>query len=539
MMLAVLALLPRPAAAQDEDAVAQSIRARSDSLRAGAAVTVLGVPLQTGTILSQFYTARGDRPAWTTPTRVSALLQAVRASRDDGLEPRDFLREPLERLAAFLAAFPASPQLRADFDLLATEALIRLWASLRIGKVDPATLDTTWHMPTASLPPAASGALEAIVDSDTLADAVAAVAPQHPLYRRLRDDLARYRALEAAGGWPPLGRGPSLDEGAISPRVPALRRRLIVSGDLLPTAADDAGDTLTAELSAALRRFQQRHGLAPDGILGPRTQAELNVPVADRISTLRINMERGRWVLGGLGATFVAVNIAGFESYFVRNDSVVWRAPSIVGQPFRQTPEFRAVMTYLVVNPTWTVPELLLDEDVLPAVRNDPNYLASHAMDVLDREGNPVDPATIDWSWYRGRSFPYRIEQAPGGENPLGRVKFMFPNPYAVYLHDTPARNLFRRSQRTFSSGCIRIEHPMTLAGLLLEHSPWTEAALDSVVALGTELTIPLPHAVPVVILYWTAWTADDGTVNFRPDVYQRDAAVRRALDAPFHFRSP
>jgi len=231
--------------------------------------------------------------------------------------------------------------------------------------------------------------------------------------------------------------------------------------------------------------------------------------------------------------------IAGFESYFVRNDSVVWRAPSIVGQPFRQTPEFRAVMTYLVVNPTWTVPELLLDEDVLPAVRRDPGYLTTHAMQVLDRQGNGVDPATIDWRWYRGRSFPYRIVQAPGGENPLGRVKFMFPNPYAVYLHDTPAQNLFRRSQRTFSSGCIRIEHPMTLAGLLLEDSLWTVPSLDSVVALGTELTIPLPRAVPVVILYWTAWTGDDDAVNFRPDVYRRDAAVQRALDAPFHFRSP
>jgi len=305
------------------------------------------------------------------------------------------------------------------------------------------------------------------------------------------------------------------------------------------TAAAEPGDSVTPVLAAALLRFQARHGLYPDGVLGGRTLAELNIPVESRINSLRINLERGRWVLRGLGGTFVAVNIAGFESYFVRNDTVVWRAPSIVGQPFRQTPEFRASMTYLVVNPTWTVPELLLDEDVFPAVRRDPTYLASHAMQVLDRQGNSVDPATIDWSWYRGRTFPYRVVQSPGGTNPLGRIKFMFPNPYAVYLHDTPARELFRKPQRTFSSGCIRIEHPMALAALLLEGSSWTPAALDSVLATGAEQTVPLPRAVPVILLYWTAWSAAEGPVNFRPDVYHRDAAVLRALDAPFQLGSP
>ena len=527
-------------AAQDADGVAESIRVRVDALHlSGGDVTVLSVRLQTGTVLSRFYTARNYQPAWTAPARVDALLQAIAAAQDDGLEPRDYFLETLQRLAPFALGPTSSPTLRADFDLLATEALIRLWASLIVGKVDPATLDTTWHIPVAPLPPDGAATLEMIASSDTLAGAVAALAPHHPLYLRLRGELARYRGLEATGGWERVPGGPNLEAGDIDPRIPLLRRRLTTSGDLDPTDAPDTSEAFTPPLASALVRFQVRHGLYPDGVLGARTLAELNVPVSARIGALRVNLERGRWVLPDLGGTFVAVNIAGFESYFVRRDTLVWRAPSIVGQPFRQTPEFRATMTYLVVNPTWTVPELLLDEDVFPAVRRDSNYLAAHAMEVLDRQGASVDPATIDWNWYRGRSFPYRIVQAPGGSNPLGRIKFMFPNPYAVYLHDTPARELFRKPQRTFSSGCIRIEHPLTLAELLLEGSRWTPSTLDSVVAAGAERTISLPRGIPVVVLYWTAWSAEDGTANFRSDVYQRDAAVLRALDAPFHFRSP
>ncbi len=528
-------LLAAPAAAQGTDAISESIRARVNTLQPhDGDVTVLGVPLQTGDILSRFYAARNYQPAWTARDGADALLQAIRASREDGLEPRDYLLEPLERLAPFALAPTTSPTLRADFDLLATEALIRLWSSLTVGKVDPATLDTTWHIPLPPFPPDPVGTLEALVTSDTLARGIAALAPQHALYLRLRSDLARYRALEAGGGWEPIGGGPNLEEGAVDARIPALRQRLALTGDLRPVDASDTTDLFTPPLAAALARFQSRHGLYSDGVLGPRTRAELNVPVGERIKTLRVSLERGRWVLRALGGTFVAVNIAGFESYFVRHDALVWRAPSIVGQPFRQTPEFRATMTYLVVNPTWTVPALLLDEDVFPAVRRDSTYLATHAMKVLDRQDEVVDPATIDWSWYRGRTFPYRIVQAPGGSNPLGRVKFMFPNPYAVYLHDTPVRALFRKPQRTFSSGCIRIEHPMALAELLLEGSPWTAAALDSVVATGAETTISLPRAIPVVVLYWTAWSAEDGTVHFRNDVYQRDAAVLRALTAPW-----
>ena len=193
-------------------------------------------------------------------------------------------------------------------------------------------------------------------------------------------------------------------------------------------------------------------------------------------------------------------------------------------------------MTYLVLNPTWTVPPQILTDEVLPAIRRHPDYLERNHMLVLDGEGEPVDPSRVDWDAYDGRTLPYRIVQAPGDGNPLGRIKFMFPNEYAVYLHDTSEPNLFLRSRRSFSHGCIRIQHPMTLASQLLGDSTWSPAALDSVVAFGRETTMTLPAPVPVLVLYWTAWMDQDGALNFRPDLYGRDGAVLHALDAPFTF---
>ena len=217
-------------------------------------------------------------------------------------------------------------------------------------------------------------------------------------------------------------------------------------------------------LSQGVVRFQARLGLVPDGVLGPRTRAELNAPPMLRIKTLRVNLERARWVLPGLGSTFVAVNIPAYRAYFVRDDSLVWSGRAVVGEPYLQTPEFQSRITSLVLNPTWTVPPQILTDEVLPDILRDSTYLARNGMQVLDGTGAVVDPADVDWGRYDGRTLPYRIVQVPGSQNPLGRIKFLFPNAYAVYLHDTPARSLFQRSRRTFSHGCIRVQHPMALA---------------------------------------------------------------------------
>jgi len=527
-------LLATPAVAQE--AVTDILRVRVGSLKAGGGLTVQGVALQSVDLLPDFYAGRAYRPAWTAPGRMDALLSAVRASVEDGLTPRDYLLEPLERLARGAKTRTVSDTLRADIDLLATEALIRLAFSLRYGKVDPRRLDPSWNIPSAGAPRQAVQALDALITSDTLARAVAALAPRHPLYVRLRDELARYRAIDSAGGWPIIDPGPNLGVGMTDSRVPVLRRRLAATGDLSPDDARLSDQLYDRSVADGVARFQSRLGLASDGILGIRTRAELNVAPTARIKTLRVNLERGRWVLPGLGATFVTVNIAAYQAYYLRDDSLAWSGRAVVGQPYLQTPEFRARMTSIVLNPTWTVPPQILTDEVLPAIRRNPGYLTRNSMQVVNRDGEVIDPTGVDWDAYDGRTLPYRIVQTPGGENPLGRIKFLLPNAYQVYLHDTPSRGLFQQPRRTFSHGCIRIQDPVALATLLLDDSTWTAAALDSVTALGQEVTIPLEHPVPVLMLYWTAWMAQDGALNFRPDVYGRDSGVLAALNAPFAF---
>jgi murein L,D-transpeptidase YcbB/YkuD len=324
-----------------------------------------------------------------------------------------------------------------------------------------------------------------------------------------------------------------LKTGVTDERVPALARRLAVTGDLPAEAATAATTLYDGTLASGVRRFQDRHGLAGDGVVGRGTLAALNVPVEARIEQIRANLERARWVFYDPESEFLVVNVAGFRLYVVRRGQVVFSTRVQVGRPYRQTPVFRAEMTYLVLNPTWTVPPTIFRQDILPELRRNPGYLATRNIDLLDRDGRAVDPATVDWS---GRSFPYQLVQRPGPTNALGRVKFMFPNEHFVYLHDTPSRDLFERDNRAFSSGCIRVEEPFELAELLLGEG-WTRDRLDALLATQQTKTVFLTQPMTVMLLYWTAEVDDGGRVLFRPDIYTRDAAVIAALARPFDAR--
>ena len=291
----------------------------------------------------------------------------------------------------------------------------------------------------------------------------------------------------------------------------------------------------------ALKRFQARHFLTPDGAVGPATRRELNVGVAQRIDQIRVNLERARWVLHqSAEGDFVIVDVAGFEVRYVRDHAVIWKTRAQVGQPYRQTPIFRSAIDEVVLNPTWTVPPGILGKDLLPAMRRDPSYLEKRGLRVIDRNGRPVDQASIDFARYSGANFPFMIRQDPGPTNALGRVKIMFPNPYLVYLHDTPSQALFEREHRAFSSGCIRTERPFELVELLLA-SPerWSRPMIDAAVATGTTRTVRLPKPVPVLILYWTVDRDDQGAIIFKPDPYGRDPKLLKALDRSFLRRAP
>jgi murein L,D-transpeptidase YcbB/YkuD len=509
-----------------------AIRTLVEELHATGSLAVHAQPVASRELLPRIYENREFAPAWTVLRQIDGLLEIIDESYLEGLDPNDYHAATLRSLRGTLTDLAAlAPTDRAELDILLTDSIIRLGYHLRFGKIDPNALDPNW-MSTRELfreDPAAT--IQAAIDSPSLRDFAARAIPRGFLYERFKTALAEYRALAANGGWPRVPAGATLNPGGTDERVPALAARLAITGDL-PASSVAAGTSYDEALATAVRRFQARHGLAPDGAVGPATVAALNVPAAARVEQLRANLERARWVFYDPESEFLVVNIAGFQLYLLRRGEVVWRTRVQVGRPYRQTPIFRAEMTYLVINPTWTVPPTIYRDDILPVVRRDPAYLASHNIDLFDLGGARVDPATVDWS---RRNPPYRLVQRPGPDNALGRVKFMFPNEHAVYLHDTPSRDLFERDSRAFSSGCIRVENPFELAEQLL--GARARGRLDALVASGRTETVFLEKPMPIMLLYWTAEPDAEGRVSFLPDVYDRDRAVIAALAEPF--RSP
>ena len=362
--------------------------------------------------------------------------------------------------------------------------------------------------------------------------------PHNRVYTRLKTGLARYRAYQAAGGWAPVPAGGTLKPGDSDPRILAVRSRLVVTGDLpADKAAGDDPKLFDDSLEAAVRRFQTRHGIDVDGAVGPETLRKMNVPVEDRINQIRVNLERARWILHQAYDEFLVTDLAGFETFWVKDNEIIWREPVQIGKNYTQTPVFSDEIQYLEFNPTWTIPPGILRRIVIPGLKKDPDYLDKKGYQLLTLQGEPVDPQTVDWANLKG--FPYIVRQPPGPTNALGLVKFMFPNPHFVYLHDTSARGLFDRSKRTFSSGCVRVRNPMDLAERLLAgQQGWTRDKIDAVIASGKTTRVNLERRLRILIVYNTArLPIDDDQMHFRPDIYDRDAKVLAALDGPFMVR--
>ena len=523
------------ARASGEEAVAAAIQAH---LEGGSAPTdplvVEGAEVASRVLLPQFYARRRFRPAWSDPADVDALLGAVRESADHGLDPADYHEAAL---AALRPLAGADVEHAAALDLLLTDAVLRLAYHFLYGKVDPSTSDADWNFARELPDEDYVEALEAALSAHRIRPALDELAPRGWLYEALRRELGRTRSAAAAGGWPRVPAGPALEPGGSDPRVAALRARLAASG-ALPAEADPASPVYGEPLAEAVRRFQRHHGLADDGVVGARTLAALNVGPEARIDQLRVNLERARWVLHDLPTRFVLVNVASFEAFYFADRELLWRARAQVGRDARRTPIFRAELQYLVLNPTWTVPPGILAKDILSAGASAGSVVQRKGLRVLDRAGREVEPGSVVWGRYTARNFPYTLRQDPGPTNALGRVKFMFPNPHLVYLHDTPSKELFERSERAFSSGCIRIERPFELAELLLaDPVKWSRERIDAVVASGKTTTVWLDRPPPVLLLYWTALPTLEGPVRFFRDLYGRDPKVLAGLERPFEFR--
>jgi len=377
-----------------------------------------------------------------------------------------------------------------------------------------------------------------VLNKKNIAAALEETSPDLLLYKWLRQAFVTYHGILAGGGWPAVPDGEVLKVGSTGPRVAALRARLEITGDL--TAVDPADPAVFDEhLETGVKHFQERHGIDPDGKVGPRTIEEMNIPVEARIDQIRASLERARWVFRDVKENYLIVDIAGFHAYLFKEGKRIWSTRVQVGKAYHATPVFKDTMRYLDFNPTWTIPPGILRNETLPRVRKDPDYLSRNNMSVVTNSGKIVDPSTIDWAATATKGFPYMIRQEPGPHNALGRVKFIFPNQYMVYLHDTPSKGLFARTERAFSHGCIRTENPFDLATLLLDDQGWDRARVDQVVASKKNTRVNLEKPITVMLLYWTAEADAEGTVFFRRDLYDRDSPIIKGLDQPFRVDPP
>jgi murein L,D-transpeptidase YcbB/YkuD len=471
-------------------------------------------------LVARFYEASAGRPAWGDGTAVSPSAKALRSllahAADEGLDPRDYETAASDSL------------LGPSFDSVLTRAFLQYALAVSHGQVDPPAVDSRWRAApqTTDLVPLLEGALQ----SGRVTAVLHALAPPQPGYAALRRALARYRTLAASGGWSRVPGGGALAAGARGSRVGLLRRRLQVEGYVV--TPEDAADSFDGGLDAAIREFQERHGLTPDGSVGAATLRALNVPAAARARQVELNLERWRWLPRSLGSRYLMVNSASF-TLVVDGGQQVLAMRAIVGRPDWPTPIVSARLTELIFRPAWRVPRAIAARELLPLVQHDRGYLAREGMDVFADSApgsGKLDPATIDWRAVTDSSFTYQLVQQPGPTNPLGGVKFVFWTPFDVFIHDTPARPLFSERLRAFSHGCVRVEQAADLAIHLLP--AWPVYSINAAMTSGRERRVRLAAPIPVHLVYFTAWSDQAGVVEFRDDGYGWDERLANALTA-------
>ncbi len=532
----VLCLLVFILAAPSRPAVAEALPlALAEELSSGVAAAGTDDEIRTLTVLERFYRARGYRPLWILDTssgpRAKALSDALIAADLDGLEPSDY---HVDQIADLLSA--TSDEGLARLEVLLSLGLVRYAADLGQGRTSPHVADPELFVFREEVKK--EDVLAAAATAVDLADFIAGYRPQTVRYQRQKVALAEYRALALQGGWQPIPDGPTLKPGMTDPRVGQLRRRLRLLGDLKPgdDLAEAGGDPNLYDegMEPAVKWMQYRHGLAEDGAVGAKTLAELNVPIEKRLEQMILNLERRRWIPDDLGQRHIFVNLADFQLKLVDEPKTLIDMRVVVGKPYHRTPIFSHVMTYVEINPYWNVPPSIARNELLPKIKKDVSYLAQNRYVLFSdwsSGASVIDPKTIDWSQVSRSNFPYKIRQDSGDHNALGRVKFMFPNRFNIYLHDTPAKSLFSEPERAFSHGCIRVQNPMGLAELVLAKTPgWTRERIELAIASGQRTIVTLSEPLPVHISYLTSWVNKDGSVHFRRDIYDRDAALARAL---------
>jgi len=486
-------------------------------------------------LVTEYYVGRDWVPVWTHGRAAHPLIHSVLhyldGARAEGLDPGGFHADELTALA-HLHDRRLTPYELARRDLLLTDAVFSLGRQLAGALLDPGVMYEQWSSPARHAELAAPLA-DALETGRGLFRALDDLRPDDPAYARLRDALRGYRAYAEAGDWSPLPDGPLLRPGDASLDVAALRERLAAEGyDVAPAAGPDSFDDA---LAVAVGDFQTRHDLYPDGIVGPATRAALDVTADERADQIAVNLARLRWQPRDLGERYIRVNIPEYRLEVIDDGEIALSMRAVVGRVDRPTPVLSGAVTYMEINPFWNIPQTIARDDVLPQVRRDPDYLVKRDIRVYENwrpDARELESHAIDWQSIEPWDLSFKLRQEPGPRNALGRIKFMFANPFSVYIHDTPNRDKFAGRKRCYSSGCVRVESPLTLAAYLLQANDAQGGELLTAVDSRENLQLGLPRPLPVHLVYLTAWADLEGVAHFHEDVYDYDGVLRTALAA-------
>ncbi|MDQ3392585.1 MAG: L,D-transpeptidase family protein [Bacteroidota bacterium] len=505
----------------------------------------------------EFYKLRDYKLAWVNfdepSPQVEDLLEAIDIAHIEGLEPDNYKVAEVENLLQEVYKIESRKERRkrlkarkskneeianeakqqdtvklynlVRLDFLLTSSYLTYASHLLSGKINPDEKEA-WFP--AKREKDFAPYLNEALSKNNVKSSLMELVPKHKQYKKLKEALAQYQKISEKEDWSSIAPKKEVKTGSSDVVIPLLRRRLASTGDLEERKINGKDSAIfNTDLVEALKGFQARHGLEENGKLDQATLKAVNIPISERLAQLKLNLERMRWLPDSFGNKYILVNIPEYMLRIYNGDNVDMEMKVIVGKIVNATPIFSDLMEYIVFSPTWTVPKSIGVEEMLPKLKEDPEYLTKKNFKLYDsweKDAEPINPQDIKWEDVEEENFNFRIVENPGKGNALGSVKFMFPNDLDIYLHDTPAGHLFDRKERSFSHGCIRVEKPSELAEYLLhDNKEWDKEKIKEAMAQEEPENVKLTEKVSVHLVYWTAWVNDNDKINFRDDIYMLD----------------
>ncbi|RPA68929.1 murein L,D-transpeptidase [Cyclobacteriaceae bacterium YHN15] len=528
---------------QDDNGIDFLIRNQLEADNPEERKMVGGTLLFSSLVIQRFYQDRNFHPAWINEKKLTErayeMRYEIQQARFDGLNPDDYHLYSISQYFDKIERGGSAPTNLdwATLDLLLTDAYIMLSSHLYLGKVNPENLKTAWNIQRTAPELRIDERLGNALKEENIRKSMEELYPSFTIYKKMRDGLRELYNFHSKNlndsdiNWKALKLDKSIKQEEMNNLIPEIRKRLIFWDFLEPYPFENE-KLYDSIMETGVKKIQVRHGMVPDGVIGLGTVHALNQSPENLIKAASVNLERLRWLPDNIkDLELILVNTANFQLDYIQKRDTILSSRVIVGKSYHSTPQFNAEMSYIVFSPTWTVPNSITRNEIIPAIKKNPNYLTRNNMKILTSSGTEVSPSSIDWGKVNPRTFPYIIRQEPGQNNSLGLVKFMFPNKYSVYIHDTPARSLFEREDRALSHGCIRIQKPFELAKLLLSFDPsWTDEEIRKAMHLSKEKIVMLDRKIPVVVLYLTYWADSKGDYFFRRDLYSRDTEIYNSL---------